>query len=90
MAANTILGKVLKLSQDFVAEKAGVWNHQDWEAFCSGVAKAGLEMSEANQAALGTLLESMKHFHAIAPAKKAPAKKAPAKAAAKSPKKAVK
>ncbi len=76
MATATTLGKVLKLTQAFVTQKGGVWNHQDWEALCDDIAKTGLEVTDADRAALGALLESMKHFHALAPAKKATAKAA--------------
>lgn len=75
MPTTTTLSKVLKLAQSFVGDKGGEWNHQEWEALCGEVARIGVEMTDANKAALGALLESLKYFSTL-PAAAVPPKKA--------------
>ncbi len=77
MPASTTLSKVLKLAQAFVTDKGGEWNHQDWEALCGELSKVGVENTDANRAALGSLLESLKYFSALPAAAATPKKSAP-------------
>lgn len=79
MPATTPLSKVLKLAQAFVTDKGGEWNHQEWESLCEEVTRIGVEMTDANKAALGALLESLKYFSSL-PSAAAPTKKAAPKA----------
>ena len=43
---------------DFVKERNGEWDHQDWLDFCSQIAEAGYNPIDLNK--VGALLESLK------------------------------
>lgn len=68
-----IVRDVLAHAGEFVIKHKGVWEHEGWETFLKKAGKAGADTSEAGQAALGALLESVKGlYHAVA--EEAPAK----------------
>ena len=73
MVATHNLQKMTKLVGDFVVERDGFWNHEQWESLCGQVAALGVEMDESFQEHLGLLLEHLRVFYFCMPAA-APAK----------------
>lgn len=61
------LATVVKDSVNFVRVHHAVWGHDEWEDFTRRVQENTLNLSEETTAYLGSILESMKAFYAIAP-----------------------
>jgi len=55
--------KLTKTASDFVTSQSGMWDHEAWMDFLSGVQQQGVEVSEDMQSKLGDLLEAMKDYH---------------------------
>jgi hypothetical protein len=78
---------LLDTAGQFVEKQKGRWEHDDWEALLTRVADMGVPIVDETKRTLGNILESCKHFYAIAatiapPEKKKPAKPRPKKKAA--------
>ena len=92
MAATHNLQVLAKLVGDFVVERDGFWNHEQWEALCNEVGTLGVEMDQSFQEHLGLMLEHLRVFYfclpAAAPAKRKPRAKTKTKAKTKAKAKA--
>lgn len=84
--------KLLETASVFVEQRAGSWEHEDWNGFLAGLWEQGFQVAEENHALIGSLLEIFKayhrrgDFHAIAENRRKPP--APRKPAAAGKKKA--